>query len=83
MIRAANFEKRVLALEAKHAPRDRWPPRDGDPARRLARYTAYFEGRPWDCTGNQERKAQRDAKLACYQIYFDNLGVSVADTERL
>jgi hypothetical protein len=35
-----------------------------DPNRRLARYASYFYGRPWECTGTQERKAQLEARLA-------------------
>jgi len=81
MIRAANFEKRVLALEAKHAPRDRWPPQDCDPARRLARYTAYFEGRPWECIGTPERRAKRDANLDRYKKYFNQLDAGVTAPE--
>jgi hypothetical protein len=76
------LSKRLTALEARHAHRDalgvRWPPMACDPARRLARYTAYFDGRPWVCTGNPERKVQRDVKLARYQKYFDNFGAGVA-----
>jgi hypothetical protein len=79
------LSKRITALEARQAFSDalddRWPPMDCYPARRLARYTACFEGRPWVCTGNPERKAQRDVKLARYQKYFDNLGAGVAAPE--
>jgi hypothetical protein len=42
------LSKRLVALEARHAPSDdpcdRWPPLDCDPARRLARYASYFDG---------------------------------------
>jgi len=74
------IENRLTVLEAMHASGS---VSDCDWKRRHARYSAYFDGRPWVCTGNPERKAQRDVKLARYQKYFDNLGVSVADTERL
>jgi hypothetical protein len=76
-MRTQNLEKRVEALEIRRSsiPIEGWPPEDCDPARRLARYASYFDGRPWECTGTAERRAQRDANMACYQDYFDALEV--------
>ena len=80
-----SLSKRLAALEARHVPSDalgaRWPPRDCDPNRRLARYASYFDGRPWVCTGTPEQKARRDAKLARYKAYFDQLEAGVAAPE--
>jgi hypothetical protein len=79
------LSKRLAALEARHAPSDapcdRWPPHDCDPARRLARYASYFDGRPWKCTGTAERRAQRDAKLARYKDYFEDQEAGAAASE--
>jgi hypothetical protein len=74
---------RVEALEARNIPKgdNRWPPRDCDPNRRLARYASYFNGQPWECTGTPERKAQNEARLARYQKYFDQLEAGVAAPE--
>lgn len=44
-----------------------------DLKRRLARYKAYFEDQPWECTGTPERKAKKDADLIRYKAYFDSL----------
>ena len=80
-MRILNLEKRIEVLEAKHAPSndlgDRWPPMDCDPARLLAQYAAYFEGRPWVCTGTPEKKAQKERMLASYRKYFEQLGIKV------
>ncbi len=80
-----SLSKRVAALEARQAPSDapddRWPPRDCDPNRRLANYANCFDGRPWECTGTPEQKARRDARLARYQAYFDQLEAGVAAPE--
>ena len=70
------LSKRLTALEAKQIPSDRWPSAC-DPARRLARYTAYFEGRPWDCTGTPEQMIRRETRLARYKAYFDQLEAGV------
>ncbi len=69
------FERRLEALETKRVftGEARWPPVGCDPKRRLARYAAYSEGRPWECTGTAERRAQREARLARYKAYFDSL----------
>ena len=79
------LSKRLTALEARHAHidalGDRWPPMACDPARRLARYTAYFDGRPWICTGTPERIARRDVNLARYKKYFDQLDAEVTAPE--
>jgi hypothetical protein len=73
-----SLEKRLTALEARHVSTgDRWPPLDCDWKRRLAKYAAYFEERPWVCTGTPERKARRDVKLARYKRYFDELQAGV------
>jgi hypothetical protein len=81
-----SLSKRLAALEARHVPSDalgdRWPPRDCDPKRRLARYKAYFEGRAWICTGTPERKAQNEVRLARYREYFDQLEVDAVAPER-
>jgi hypothetical protein len=80
---AKSLNKRLTALEARYTledvPGDSWPPLGCDSKRRLERYAAYFEGRSWECTGNPEQKARRDANLARYKAYFDNLGVHVDD----
>jgi len=77
------LSKRLTALEARHANRDalgdRWPPMVCDPARRLARYTAHFEGRPWDCIGPPAQKVRREARLARYKAYFDQLEAGVGN----
>jgi len=77
-MRTKNLQKRVEALEARQSSvrGDRWHPAGCDPNRRLARYASYFEGRPWECTGTPERKAQRDANLARYRKYFEDLEAS-------
>ena len=79
---STSLSKRLAALEARHVPGDalgaRWPPRDCDPNRRLARYASYFDGRPWVCTGTPERKVRRDTNLARYQKYFDQLEAGMA-----
>jgi hypothetical protein len=84
-MRTQNLQKRVDALETRQtssgAPGDRWPPWDCDPNRRLSRYSSYFDGRPWECTGTPERKGQRDAKLSSYKKYFDQLEAGVAAPE--
>jgi hypothetical protein len=82
-MRTLHLEKRIEALEATQSrvPGDRWPPRDCNPNRRLARYASYFDGRPWECTGTPERKAQRDARLARYQDYFEDQETGVAASE--
>lgn len=79
-MKTQNFQKRVEALETRQSsfPGDRWPPRDCDLNRCLARYASYFEGRPWECTGTPERRAQRDADLARCKRYFDDLEAGVA-----
>jgi len=74
MGRSESLGRRLSALEAQCVPTcDRWPPRDCDPNRRLARYASYFDGRPWECTGTPERRAKREADLARYSEYFDTL----------
>jgi hypothetical protein len=75
MSRTTFFEKRISALEAKDILKQgkQWPPLDCDPWRRLARYAAHFENRPWECTGTPERKAPNEARLARYKKYFDEL----------
>jgi hypothetical protein len=79
------LSKRLAALEARHvhsdALGDRWPPMACDWKRRLAKYAAYFEGRPWDCTGTPERKARRDVNLARYKKYFDQIDAGVTAPE--
>ena len=74
-MRTQNLQKRVEALETRQSsiPGDRWPPEDCDPKRRLKRHTSYFDGRPWECSGPAERRAQRDNKLARYKDYFEDL----------
>ncbi len=76
------LSKRLTVLEARQTPSDalgdRWPPTDCDPARCLARYTAYFEGLPWDCTGPPTQKVRRDTRLARYKAYFDQLEVGAS-----
>jgi hypothetical protein len=85
MVLSQRLSKRLTALEARQAHRDalgdRWPPRDCNPNRRLARYASYFDGRPWECTGTPERKALRDARLARYQDYFEDQETGVASSE--
>lgn len=74
-MRTETLQKRVAALETTQSrvSDDQWPPRGCDPIRRLAKHASYFDGRPWECTGTPERKAQRDARLARYRDYFENL----------
>lgn len=73
-MRTQNLQKRVADLETRQSriSGDRWPPRDCDPTKRLARYASYFDGRPWECTGTPERRAKREADLARYQDYFED-----------
>jgi hypothetical protein len=75
-----NLHKRITTLEARsdsNISNDERHPAWCDPYRRLARYSAYFKGQQWECTGTPQQKARRDAKLARYKAYFDNLGVHV------
>jgi hypothetical protein len=48
-----------------------------DPLRRMRRYAAYFEGHPWECTGTTERRAKREADLARYKQYFEELEAGI------
>jgi len=80
------LNKRLNALEARQTSSsgrgDRWPPQDCDPTKRLARYASYFDvDRSWKCTGTPERVAKREAKLARYQDYFEDLEAGVATPE--
>jgi hypothetical protein len=70
-MRTQNLQRRVEALEVRQSSIP-----DCDPSRRLAKYASYFEGRPWECTGTPERKAQRDANLTRYRKYFEDLEAS-------
>jgi hypothetical protein len=83
-MRTQKLQRRVEALEARQScvPGDRWPPRDCDPKRRLARYASYFDGRPWECTGTPERRAKREADLTRYQDYFEFEDQEVDDEVR-
>lgn len=51
-----NLQKRISQLEARRAPNsnDGWPPKDCDHRRRLQKYAACLDGRPWMCMGTPE-----------------------------
>jgi hypothetical protein len=69
-MKAESLNRRLIALEEKHA---QWSPEWCDPKRRLAKYAAWSEGKPWDCTGTAEKRAQREARLAGYMAYFEGM----------
>ena len=71
----ANLEKRLQELEAQQTSStpNGWPPLHCDLRCRLAKYRAWFENRPWECTGSPERVAQREAALVRYKRYFIDL----------
>lgn len=70
------LQKRIELLEVLQT--DNSVP-DCDPNRRLAHCVADLEGRPWTCLDptNLEKQARREADLARYRKYFDELGVEV------
>ena len=75
MVLSERLSKRLQALEAQSiplaVPGDRWPPQHCDPKRRLAKYRAWFENQPWECTGTPTQRARSEAALARYKKYFD------------
>lgn len=78
-MRAKYLQNRIKILEARSIPNqvpgDRWHPLGCDPKRRLANLIAALNGQPWKCLDpiNSEKKAQREADLARYDKYFDEL----------
>ena len=75
-MRSEKLLKRLQVLEGQPnslgTSGDRWPPQHCDPKRRLAKYRAWFENQPWECTGTWERKAASEAALIRYRKYFDD-----------
>ena len=75
MIRAANFERRVLALEARpvssRVPATEWVLQNCDWRRKLAQYRAILEGLPDPYP--EALTPEREARLARYKAYFDKL----------
>ena len=73
MIRAVNFEKRVLALEARQVsnsvPATEWVLQNCDWRRKLAQYKAMIEGLPDPYP--ETLTPEREARLARYKAYFD------------
>jgi hypothetical protein len=81
-----NLQRRIKTLETvsnNQVSNDEWFPAWCNPNRRLDRHAVYFRGEQWKCTGTPEQKARKEAKLARYKAYFDNLGVHVDDDESL
>lgn len=67
----SNLERRLQVLES--IPITQNSSSCCNPNRRLAKFNATLLGASWECTGNAEQRAKRDAKLVRYREYFSQL----------